>query len=383
VTFRFIHSSDLDIGRKFANIPEPPDGNIRGRLMEARHAAIGKLAQAARYRGAAHILLAGDTFDTATPSPVLIRQALSAMGEAPEGEYWESVAMAVRKFEGGIEAEDFEQGLLIRQGGSSYIARNWRLSSATEELIETAIEAGLGCMIRNDHPRVNARWPNTRGVVYLAFSPDAQKQWSVAIDTYKLQQNDYSHAVFNGKYLAQFKRTGVPFRFEGRNKSAGHLVVQRQCVIPAIKMLANFDHSVLELNRNKAGGGGFTTEYVLQQQMLVQWKQTPWAERYDIVQDEFPVDGGLTSRRIDILAKDRQTGDWLIIELKKAEASVEAVHQVVSYQLALGKRDDFAFGRLDGVLVAERVPMAVRKMARNEGIAVFEAQWPLKFDQVA
>ncbi|SLN53858.1 metallophosphoesterase family protein [Roseisalinus antarcticus] len=86
--FRFIHASDLHIGRKFANIPEPPDGNIRGRLMEARHGAIDRLAAAARDGGAAHILLAGDTFDTATPSPGVIRQALSAMGAASEVTWW-------------------------------------------------------------------------------------------------------------------------------------------------------------------------------------------------------------------------------------------------------------------------------------------------------
>ena len=67
MAFRFIHASDLHIGRKFANIPQPPDGNIRGRLMEARHAVIGKLAEAARSRGAAHVLLAGDTFVFALP----------------------------------------------------------------------------------------------------------------------------------------------------------------------------------------------------------------------------------------------------------------------------------------------------------------------------
>lgn len=88
MTLRFIHASDLHIGRKFINIPQPPDGNIRGRLMEARHASIGRLAAAARDRGAAHVLLAGDTFDTATPSPGVIRQALAAMGEAPEITWW-------------------------------------------------------------------------------------------------------------------------------------------------------------------------------------------------------------------------------------------------------------------------------------------------------
>ncbi len=88
MSFRFIHASDLHIGRKFANIPQPPDGNIRGRLMEARHAAIVKLGQAAQAQGANHVLLAGDTFDTATPSPSVVRQALMAMGETPQVTWW-------------------------------------------------------------------------------------------------------------------------------------------------------------------------------------------------------------------------------------------------------------------------------------------------------
>lgn len=88
MSFRFIHSSDLHIGRKFANIPEPADGNIRGRLMEARHSAIARLSAAAYNHGAEHILLAGDTFDTATPSATVIRQALGAMAETPDVTWW-------------------------------------------------------------------------------------------------------------------------------------------------------------------------------------------------------------------------------------------------------------------------------------------------------
>lgn len=88
MTLRFLHSSDLHIGRKFANISQPADGNIRGRLMEARHGAIARLAQVAKEKGAAHILLAGDTFDTATPSPGVVRQALAAMGEAEDVTWW-------------------------------------------------------------------------------------------------------------------------------------------------------------------------------------------------------------------------------------------------------------------------------------------------------
>ena len=77
--FRFVHSSDLHIGKRFGNLPE----DLRGRLREARHQAIGRLAGLARANGASVVLLAGDTFDTETPAPAMLRQSLAAMGDDP------------------------------------------------------------------------------------------------------------------------------------------------------------------------------------------------------------------------------------------------------------------------------------------------------------
>jgi DNA repair exonuclease SbcCD nuclease subunit len=74
--FSFIHSSDLHLGKRFGNF----SGDLPGRLREARHAAIAKLAHHARDHGAMTILLAGDTFDTETPDPGVRRQALAEMG---------------------------------------------------------------------------------------------------------------------------------------------------------------------------------------------------------------------------------------------------------------------------------------------------------------
>ena len=74
--FRFLHTSDLHIGKRFGNFPE----DLRGRLREARHGALGRLAEQARSNGAGHILVAGDTFDTETPTPAVLHQALSEMG---------------------------------------------------------------------------------------------------------------------------------------------------------------------------------------------------------------------------------------------------------------------------------------------------------------
>ncbi|WP_371039021.1 exonuclease SbcCD subunit D [Rhodosalinus sp. FB01] len=82
--FRFVHSSDLHLGRRFGRLPE----EVRGPLAEARHTALARLAAAARAHGAAHVLLAGDTFDTPTPSDRVLRQALNAMAEAAGVSWW-------------------------------------------------------------------------------------------------------------------------------------------------------------------------------------------------------------------------------------------------------------------------------------------------------
>jgi DNA repair exonuclease SbcCD nuclease subunit len=75
MTFRFVHSSDLHLGKRFGQFA----GDLPAKLREARHAAIGRLAGHARAGGASTILLAGDTFDTETPAPEVLRQALAEM----------------------------------------------------------------------------------------------------------------------------------------------------------------------------------------------------------------------------------------------------------------------------------------------------------------
>lgn len=72
---RFIHSSDLHLGKRFGQFA----GDLPGRLREARHGAIGRLAAHARTSDAPLVLLAGDTFDTETPAPDVRRQALAEM----------------------------------------------------------------------------------------------------------------------------------------------------------------------------------------------------------------------------------------------------------------------------------------------------------------
>lgn len=77
--FRFIHTSDLHLGKRFGQFPE----ELRGRLTEARHKSLATLSTLAQSQGATVIMVAGDVFDTGTPSPATIRQSLRAMGDNP------------------------------------------------------------------------------------------------------------------------------------------------------------------------------------------------------------------------------------------------------------------------------------------------------------
>jgi DNA repair exonuclease SbcCD nuclease subunit len=82
--FRFIHTSDLHLGRRFGNLPE----EVRGLLASARRDVLRALTEAARSYGAAHVLVAGDLFDTETPSDQVVRQALNAMGVDTAIKWW-------------------------------------------------------------------------------------------------------------------------------------------------------------------------------------------------------------------------------------------------------------------------------------------------------
>jgi len=75
---KFIHSSDLHLGKPFGRFPE----DVRVRLRQARADVLPRLASLAKIHAASHILLAGDTFDQTTPAPSAIRQALNMMRAA-------------------------------------------------------------------------------------------------------------------------------------------------------------------------------------------------------------------------------------------------------------------------------------------------------------
>ena len=289
--------------------------------------------------------------------------------------------MRSQTYDNGIQLKELDEGVLVRQYQDAYIARRWRLSSRTDELVRTAVACGFRWMIRRGHPQVHARWPSGRGRVYLAFSPTRICQWTIAIDTVSANRDDYGFAVFNGKYRRQFDTHGIVYEFEKRNRASGHLVVARERVLPTLGAAAGFDHSVLSLRRSRRRGDCFTTEYDIQRSILFNWMNTPFGPYARIIGDEVPVDDGPNPRRIDILARVKN-GEYIVFEIKRAEARPAAIAQLQRYLEGLASRETYADAGLRGTLVAERIPATVAEQAEAAGIAAYEIEYPLVFRKV-
>lgn len=75
---KFIHTADWQIGKPFAGVE---DAEKRGMLSQKRIAAIQRLGEAAQSSDAKFIVVAGDLFDSNSPTKSLVSRTLSAIGK--------------------------------------------------------------------------------------------------------------------------------------------------------------------------------------------------------------------------------------------------------------------------------------------------------------
>jgi DNA repair exonuclease SbcCD nuclease subunit len=76
----FIHTADWQIGKPFAGVDNAEN---RSRLGAYRIAAIRNIARLSEERKADFVLVAGDLWDSSTPTKKLVSETLSAIGEIP------------------------------------------------------------------------------------------------------------------------------------------------------------------------------------------------------------------------------------------------------------------------------------------------------------
>ena len=92
--FRFIHTSDWQIGKAFRGFPE----EVRGALREARTEMVRSIGRVAMERGISHVLVAGDVYDIEEPSELTLGRPIEAMRGFP-AIAWHSPASPSRRNE--------------------------------------------------------------------------------------------------------------------------------------------------------------------------------------------------------------------------------------------------------------------------------------------
>lgn len=76
----FLHTADWQLGKPFSGVG---DAGKRARIRQERFDALRRVRDVAREKRVAFVLVAGDLFDSPTPSKTLVAQALGLIGEIP------------------------------------------------------------------------------------------------------------------------------------------------------------------------------------------------------------------------------------------------------------------------------------------------------------
>ena len=130
------------------------------------------------------------------------------------------------------------------------------------------------------------------------------------------------------------------------------------------------------------GQGLFYMEKQLEDFIIENWDKTEFGKKYDLIEEE----GELISQQfktdigfIDILAKDKKTKNYVVIELKKNQTSDDTIGQLLRYMgwIKKNKKDD----GVKGIIVAGQFDTKLdhaKSMIPNSEVFLYEVDFKLK-----
>ena len=150
--------------------------------------------------------------------------------------------------------------------------------------------------------------------------------------------------------------------------------------------ITNYYKKILEIEAKTEGSivssGLFYMEQQLEDFIIENWEKTELGSRYDLIYEE----GTLKSQqyitdigRIDILARDKESGNYVVIELKKNQTSDDTVGQVLRYMgwISENKKDKAVKGIIIAGKYDEKLYYA-QQMMKDIDIFLYEVNFSLK-----
>ncbi|WP_372520433.1 endonuclease NucS domain-containing protein [Limimaricola soesokkakensis] len=281
-----------------------------------------------------------------------------------------------------LELSEVPDGVLVRQSGSAYLARGWRLTPEVKYIVRLALEAGLISMIQRDHPRESNRLPNGAGADYLTFAPSEHHRWVFVLDMDSCPRRRAPTKVkFSKTYKHALRRAGIACPPEWR--SPQELIVAVEDLSMALSAAAPL-WDRLGHRQGKAMERGlhdhFIDEEDLHAHIVQNWERTLRCKGLELIASRFLL-GGLAHRQgeIDILARDK--AGLVVVELKNRAVwntgGETPDRQLIRYmthpdllELASQKGD-----AIRGILIAQEMDHKLRRAVRasTHPIVAFEA----------
>jgi hypothetical protein len=187
--------------------------------------------------------------------------------------------------------------------------------------------------------------------------------------------NSYVHKTYSPKVVG----SSVNFLSDGKESNSDSMNKD-------LLEITNYYKKILEIEAKTEGSivssGLFYMEQQLEDFIIENWEKTELGSRYDLIYEE----GTLKSQqyitdigRIDILARDKESGNYVVIELKKNQTSDDTVGQVLRYMgwISENKKDKAVKGIIIAGKYDEKLYYA-QQMMKDIDIFLYEVNFSLK-----
>ena len=189
----------------------------------------------------------------------------------------------------------------------------------------------------------------------------------------------YGNSYVHKTYLPKVMGSSVKFLRDGEESNPD--LMNRDLL-----EITNYYKKILEIEAKTEGSivssGLFYMEQQLEDFIIENWDKTELGIRYDLIYEE----GTLKSQqyitdigRIDILARDKKSGNYVVIELKKNQTSDDTVGQVLRYMgwISENKKDKAVKGIIIAGKYDEKLYYA-QQMIKDIDIFLYEVNFSLK-----
>jgi hypothetical protein len=220
----------------------------------------------------------------------------------------------------------------------------------------------------------------------ISETSEAPVNWTTEIQESKVLISDkvpgaarYGNSYVHKTYSPKVVGNSVTFLDDGKEIGPENLDKD-------LLDITNYYKKTLEIEVKTEGSiissGLFYMEQQLEDFIIENWEKTELGSKYDLIYEE----GTLKSQqymtdigRIDILAKDKKSGNFVVIELKKNQSSDDTVGQILRYMGWISeKKND---NGVKGIIVAgkydEKLYYAMRNM-KDIDVFIYEVNFSLK-----